>query len=149
VSCLKLFYKYWLPFIAYSLLIVYLSHQPHIELIYDPGDKTLHFLEYYAYAFFLRRLLEKSTPPRVRIRSNGGREIKKTQPQRAALIDPIFYKVLAISFLWGVTDEVHQYFIPGRFCEITDMLINVVGAYAWLLTYKYLPRKGLFKLVEV
>jgi len=33
-----------------------------------------------------------------------------------------------ITALYGVADEIHQYFVPGRSCEITDMLINASGA---------------------
>lgn len=121
---LKRFFCYWLPFLLYSSLIVYLSHQPHIELIIDPGDKFLHFMEYYAYAFFLRRLLVSY-------------DIKK-----------YFILTLVISVLWGISDELHQYFIPGRDCNVVDMLLDLIGAYAWLITVKYLPNKGIFSLAH-
>ena len=30
--------------------------------------------------------------------------------------------------LYAVTDEIHQYFVPGRSCEVRDMLIDAIGA---------------------
>ncbi len=32
------------------------------------------------------------------------------------------------SFLYAMTDELHQYFIPGRACLLTDVLIDSFGA---------------------
>ncbi|MDH3645493.1 MAG: VanZ family protein [Gammaproteobacteria bacterium] len=33
-----------------------------------------------------------------------------------------------VSVLWGVLDEIHQFFVPGRFASLTDMGFNVAGA---------------------
>jgi VanZ family protein len=41
-----------------------------------------------------------------------------------------------ISAVYGVLDEVHQYFVPGRFLSLTDASLNLVGAVtggAWAL----------------
>lgn len=35
---------------------------------------------------------------------------------------------LGIAWLYAVTDEIHQYFVPGRSCEIRDILIDWAGA---------------------
>ncbi|MFC2133613.1 VanZ family protein [Bacteroidota bacterium] len=32
-----------------------------------------------------------------------------------------------ISSFYGVFDEIHQFFIPGRYCEFYDFLANVLG----------------------
>ena len=34
---------------------------------------------------------------------------------------------LGIAWLYAVTDEIHQYFVPGRSCEIRDILIDWAG----------------------
>jgi len=39
--------------------------------------------------------------------------------------------VIATSY--GIVDEVHQYFVPGRTASITDALVNAVGASLVLL----------------
>lgn len=33
-----------------------------------------------------------------------------------------------IATVYGITDEIHQYFVPGRVAAISDMLINSAGA---------------------
>ena len=44
---------------------------------------------------------------------------------------PISIKVVGISWLtvtcYAITDEVHQLFVPGRSCELRDMLIDSTG----------------------
>ncbi len=35
---------------------------------------------------------------------------------------------LAVCALYAVSDEVHQYFVPGRACMVRDMLIDTGGA---------------------
>ena len=35
---------------------------------------------------------------------------------------------LIICILYSVSDEIHQYFIPGRSCELRDVLIDASGA---------------------
>lgn len=39
----------------------------------------------------------------------------------------------AIGSLYAVSDEIHQYFIPGRSCEIMDMLIDSLGVFLGVL----------------
>ena len=48
-----------------------------------------------------------------------------------------FYSVL-ISFLYGVTDEIHQSFIPGREPKTRDVIIDTFGATVTIyLIYNY------------
>ncbi|MDC0977727.1 VanZ family protein [bacterium] len=107
---------YWLPFIAYSLLIIYLSHQPHIDLGVDVGDKWLHFVEYFGYALLLIRIL-----------------LLYTIPYYGAL-------TIGISTLYGISDELHQFFIPGRDCSISDVLVDIIGALTIVLGYRVIKR---------
>lgn len=38
-----------------------------------------------------------------------------------------------ITFLAAVSDEIHQHFVPGRACQLRDMLIDSVGAVAGIV----------------
>ena len=38
-----------------------------------------------------------------------------------------FWIPWAIGTLYAITDEVHQYFVPGRSCELRDVLIDACG----------------------
>ena len=47
---------------------------------------------------------------------------------------------LSLSSLYAIFDEFHQYFVPGRSCELRDMLIDISGVVVALI---------IIKLVEV
>ncbi|MGZ3693515.1 MAG: VanZ family protein [Bdellovibrionota bacterium] len=56
-----------------------------------------------------------------------------------------FWLAFVLASLYGITDEAHQYFVPGRDCSIWDWCADVTGA--WLGAYLYLKsepawRKG-------
>ena len=40
----------------------------------------------------------------------------------------VFPVSLLVSGLYAVSDEIHQYFVPGRSCEIRDLMIDFCGA---------------------
>ncbi len=40
---------------------------------------------------------------------------------------------VAISLLYAMSDEIHQYFVPGRSCELRDFLIDSAGAFMAVL----------------
>ncbi|MDR0909473.1 MAG: VanZ family protein [Spirochaetaceae bacterium] len=46
----------------------------------------------------------------------------KAKPVFALLI------TIAVSILYGLSDEIHQYFTPGRDCNIFDLLADSLGA---------------------
>ena len=33
------------------------------------------------------------------------------------------------SVLFAISDEIHQFFVPGRGCEVTDMIIDSIGGF--------------------
>ncbi|MBR3759646.1 MAG: VanZ family protein [Ruminococcus sp.] len=41
--------------------------------------------------------------------------------------------VMLFCFLYAVSDEIHQSFVPGRSCEFRDMMIDTSGALAGML----------------
>ena len=44
--------------------------------------------------------------------------------------------IFLISFAYALSDELHQLFVPGRFCSLKDVLVDLIGnAYA-ILTIK-------------
>ncbi len=75
----------------------------------------------------------------------------------------LFLSIL-ICVMYSVGDEIHQYFVPGRSCEIRDMLIDVSGAlftililslvvrckkfYVYVYGGDYMRKKELQKLYE-
>lgn len=41
--------------------------------------------------------------------------------------------IIIFCFLYAVSDEIHQYFVPGRSCEFRDMMIDTSGAFTGML----------------
>ena len=47
----------------------------------------------------------------------------------------IIYSIL-ICILYSISDEIHQFFIDGRSCEILDVLIDTTGSFIGILIKK-------------
>ena len=57
------------------------------------------------------------------------KEFKINNSLQLALLTSLFY---------ACTDEIHQYFVPGRSCEVRDVLIDTLGAFTGIILYKYI-----------
>ncbi len=51
-----------------------------------------------------------------------------------------FWMILLFVFLYGLSDEIHQYFVPGRFCDILDFVADASGGTIALILHHYLIR---------
>lgn len=99
------------PMILVMGTIFYLSHQPGdtLDLPVWPGiDKMAHLLVY--------GLLAAATL----LAFDERWKIGKTR--LILFITPIF------CLFYGITDEIHQSFVPGRFPSFADILADVAGA---------------------
>ncbi len=47
-------------------------------------------------------------------------------PWRMSWLMAVFAMVIAS--LYGISDELHQLFVPGRMCSVTDWLVDTAGA---------------------
>ena len=61
-------------------------------------------------------------------------------------IGAIFRSAAALGMVWGVLDEVHQRFVPGRSCELRDMCIDfagvLLGAGVMLLAIRMIKKRN-------
>lgn len=96
----------WIITIIYAMLIFYLSSIPITQ---PPSlEKVLyistieHIIEYTILGFLLFVSLKS---------------IKKDS----------VWAVVLIGFLYGASDEIHQFFTPGRFCDILDVFADFTG----------------------
>jgi VanZ family protein len=99
-----------IPLVLYSLLIFYLSSlsNPHIpDFGFSWQDKVIHAGAFFVYGVVLQLFLAKTV---------GVTSQKKYV---------IFYLVIGCFF--GASDEFHQYFVPGRSCELLDWLADTIG----------------------
>lgn len=101
----------WAPVVLLLGLEAGLSHQPKLPdvlpLALPAADKLAH-LAYFAPVGFLA--------------ARAGRNGELWSRGRALLV------VTLGTLLWGLTDEVHQSFVPGRDPEALDVLADTLGA---------------------
>ncbi|MBW2568970.1 MAG: VanZ family protein [Deltaproteobacteria bacterium] len=106
----KNFLFYWFPIIIYCLIIFIQSSYPSPETTPDLPhfDKLLHFFAYAVLgALFLRAF--------------------KTTQFKNNINIVIILSILASSF-YGISDELHQYFVPFRNADIMDALADTIGS---------------------
>ncbi|MBI4712069.1 MAG: VanZ family protein [Planctomycetes bacterium] len=102
------FLKYWFPPIAYAGLIFFLSSRqlPQMPVSIPYFDKPVHLVEYAILAMLLYRTFMNS----VRVRKSA-----------AALS-------IVLTILYGFSDELHQFYVPGRQISEWDFLFDTIGA---------------------
>jgi VanZ family protein len=92
-------------------------------------DKVQHFIAYFALAAAIGLWFSSSKSPK--------RQWK------------LFLASAAIASVYGVVDEIHQYFVPGRDCNVWDWLADSVGAVfgglALLFLFRAIGRRGACK----
>ena len=106
----------WLPVIIYASFIFYLSSLSSLEGIpsYPYIDKLLHLAEYSVLGFLFGRAIY-----------NYGCKSK------ARLI---IFSIL-FTTLYGMSDEIHQYFVPLRDSDIMDIAADLIGGAVGSLFY--------------
>ena len=119
---------------VYAGLIFLLSSFPHFPEEVPPFigyDKLAHFIEYYFFGILICRWLLNKKNHFVR---------------RYAL-----FMTMLIGMCYGVSDEWHQSFIPGRVASIWDVLFDAVGIAAAVLTYRITMKRdsSLIKLDKI
>lgn len=104
------FLYYWLPVIAYCLLIFIQSSLPSSEKIpsFPYVDKFLHVGGYALLGFLFFRALN----------------IMDKIDRLTTLV--ILSSVLAT--LYGISDEIHQHFVPSRYADVSDVLADLAGS---------------------
>ncbi|MDO8661910.1 MAG: VanZ family protein [Candidatus Omnitrophota bacterium] len=114
------FFKLWVPVIVWGAVIFYFSDTPYLKtgLEYDYILRKLaHIFEYLILTLLLYRAFK------------GSFKMHK----RRVLIYPAL-----VSFLYAASDELHQYFVPGRSCAIKDVLIDIIGILGCYISIKIL-----------
>jgi VanZ family protein len=95
--------------IAWAGVIFYLSSQPGMDIPppFPHMDKLLHALAFGLLGFLVL----------------GGLRPGKDGYSRGQLL-----LAIAIAGIYGVLDEVHQHFVPGRMPDALDVMADLVGA---------------------
>ena len=104
------FVSLWAPVVAYMAMLFGFSSLSTLPS--PPGDLSFYDVHVAAYAG-LAVLTARAT-------GRGLRDVS----WRAAV------GAMLISSLYGVTDEYHQLFVPGRSFDVLDMLADTIGSVA-------------------
>ncbi|GBE17712.1 vanZ like family protein [archaeon BMS3Abin16] len=102
---------YWALVLAYAGFIFYLSSQPYLGvpseiILLDPMQLSLHLSEYLPLGFLLARAVSKT---------------------KNLTLNNSFFLPLFMGVGYGLTDELHQFFVPGRTASIFDAGADTLG----------------------
>jgi len=115
---------YWVPAVLYAGAIFFLSSQSHPEeqlpsfLLENVSDKVLHAVEYGILAVLCFRTFRWAAGPAV---------------ARQAVV-----LAIVTASVYGITDEVHQLFVPFRESSWQDWLADTIGAAIGALSWRFL-----------
>jgi VanZ family protein len=118
-SKLRNFLICWLPLIAYCVAIYIQSSQPGPEYIPDVRflDKFLHVGAYGLLGILFFRAYE--TLPLKNFKNL------------------LILTSIGSAALYGISDEIHQYFVPSRQADIMDVIANTIGSICGVYLYTW------------
>jgi VanZ family protein len=117
------YFPYWVPAVLWMGVIFFLSTLPESA---TPGrdilpDKVCHGGEYFILAFLILFALQRTT---------------------RASFSTAFWITLVWAVLYGLSDEIHQLYVPTRQFAIGDLLADVGGVVLLFLILWLLQRSG-------
>ena len=123
MSKLNNFFLYWFPILLYCLLIFIQSSRPSPDITphWPYIDKVLHFTAYALLgALFLRAFNITRIKHHLKL---------------------IIILSIILSSLYGISDEIHQSFVPFRTADAMDALADILGSIAGVYFYQTLVTK--------
>ena len=102
--------KFWFPLAIYSGIIFYISSIPNLKSTINGNntDKIFHCIEYIPLGFLSYRAFFS---------------IEKVMSKWS-----IFFLTIGFCLLYGISDEIHQFFVVGRDSDFYDVLADLIGA---------------------
>lgn len=102
-------FLYWVPAIVWMIVIFILSSMTGSDLQntfpFFSDFNWGHFVAYFILSItYYIGLYKKINPPKI------------------------FYIIIILSMLYGITDEFHQYFVPTRVPDLKDLAADGMGA---------------------
>ncbi len=109
---------FWIPSIIWAIIIFSISNKSGNELpsLKFGLDKLAHIVVY----SFLSYLLLFAY-----VNTSNQKYLRK------------IYLAFLIAFLYGIFEEFHQLFVPGRFFSFADMYANLVGSIIGILIWHF------------
>lgn len=122
---LRLEFFLWIPVFLYAGLIFYFSSLSFLPATVEIPfiDKFEHLVEYAFFGILLTRALNNSALGLSRLN--------------------VFAWAIIIAFIYSISDEMHQVFVPGRSADLFDALFDLIGS--GLGVYIYSLNKNFIK----
>ena len=101
----------WIPVVIYAGTVFYLSSLSHPPQFLPPffmADKLLHGVEYALFGMLMIRAIERS-------------------PRHPRTLRGCITLAICIVLLYGISDELHQAFVPYRDASVFDLMADVIG----------------------
>jgi VanZ family protein len=116
----KNFFRFQLPWLLLMTLIFIQSSIgslkiPDIE--FDLADKLIHFILYGCLGILTARGLNNAQNKKIK--------------ENYVLLS------IFICVLYGASDEIHQYFVPGRYASWGDWIADALGVITFVFIYKW------------
>ncbi|MEW6652602.1 MAG: VanZ family protein [Bacteroidota bacterium] len=114
----------YIPLVVYWIVIFIATSLPTVSMprLFDTQDKLEHFFAYFILGVLLVLTLH-------------------FQNKYIALKQrPLFFSIIFL-ILYAAFDEIHQYFIPGRYADVLDWAADVLGGLAAVLFVKMFLHK--------
>ena len=108
--------KYWIPVLLYAGFIFYLSSIPYAGIAVQMNLSLIHIPEFFILSYLIFRAISR----------------EKTDIRHAIIL------AIVVSSFYGVTDEIHQIFVPGRAFSVFDIIFNFIGSS--LILFKFWKR---------
>lgn len=121
----KSFLVYQSPVIFWAIVLFIFSsipYPPQIKLFITFDDKFKHAVVYCIFGFLIARAFYNQT-------------------RYSSLKKNLFLFTLLLGTLYGISDEFHQYFVPGRYSEILDVIADSVGTAIGFLIFYFWGKK--------
>ena len=114
---------YWLPVLIYCSIIYLQSAYPPLKSVphLPYFDKALHFSAYTLLSILFFRAY-RTTRFNTRIKT------------------VMVFSILS-SALYGVSDEIHQHFVPYRHADFLDVLADIIGSISGAYFYQFILSK--------
>jgi len=129
---LNTFVAYWLPVVIYCGLIFMQSSYSSYDGLpqFDGADKLWHFCAYAALGALFYRAF--SNTPIINLKA---RQI-------------VLVSIVCAS-VYGLSDEIHQYFVPSRQASLADIGADILGSIGGVCFYRLLYLKYLTSDAEI
>ena len=94
------------------------------QMLDHPLRKVAHFLEYTLLGVLMMNLAYRIARLHGDAATGRGDCVK---PPVSSPLRPLAIAAWAAATAYAITDEIHQIFVPGRACMVTDVLVDTAG----------------------